>query len=90
MFIRAVSVENSVYTMKYFAGLYFLTIVTSCSCQCFLIWSVVNFIFLWPLAYKSQSDRINDLFIKVKENASMVVNKVDKLIPKYVEKIKEN
>jgi predicted secreted protein len=82
---KVLSLEHPMSTMKYFGGVYALCIVTGFGCHFCMSWTVINFFFLFPLAYKTQRETIDNLCQLVKSNFTMALNTVNKFIPKYVE-----
>lgn len=81
--------ENPISIAKDFGILYVASVITGNMCTCMLMWISVNLLFLIPLAYKTQQQKLDDLSKTVKSLICSNFEKIESKIPRYVEKAKK-
>lgn len=89
-FKRATSLDNPKYTIKVIAFIYVFQIIVSLVCNMLLIWILVNLAFVYPLLYKTKSKEINSIYEKAHSSINYYYVVMEKKIPRYLEKEKNN
>ena len=79
-------IEDSYKTFKVLGAVYLLSIITSNICNSILIWVALNLLFLIPLILKFKEKEINEVYSKVSKMVLENLAKLEKLVPRYVEK----
>jgi len=83
---RVTSLEDTALTAKFFVKVFAVNVISSWFCECFLIWSALNVMFLWSPIYNSNKDLIDGTIEQTKKSACEYYGIVKSMIPKYVEK----
>jgi len=83
---KIIRLESLSCTIQAIVGLYITSIIVSNICTTLLGFFGFNLLFLAPLAYKFKKNEIDGVCSMIKTNAVKTIEKVESLIPRYVEK----
>ena len=75
--------ESPTTTLKIMAGLYAGSIVTGSICHFILVWISVNVLFVLPLLYKLQKEKVDQIYTQVSSIISKTLSQVESKIPRY-------
>lgn len=85
-FQRVYRLEDPCFSVKVCASLYFGITLFSSVCTCLITWLFINSLFLIPLIYKLQKEKIDDLTSTLKHIVCENLKKLEAMIPRYKEK----
>lgn len=83
---RVYRLEDPYFSVKVCASLYFGISLFSSVCTCLITFVSVNSLFLIPLIYKLQKEKIDETSSTLKKLVFNNVNKLEAMIPRYKEK----
>lgn len=75
--------ESPVCTLKLLGALYAGSIITGSICHCILVWLSVNTLFVLPLLYKMQKEKLDKIYSSATSIVTKTFNQIESKIPRY-------